>query len=185
MKKGQIVRQGRRVALVTCGLLMSAWAMQSCKDDDILLTGQPSWLGNSIYERLQEDGNYTVVLKLVDELGQKDVLSHTGSKTLFAADDAAYAEWFKNNSWGVRSFEQLSAAQKRLLLNNSMVNNAYLIELMSNAKSEGDAGAPELGRTMRRETALSRRPCRTRRPGLHSRRGARAFLSSRMPPRRR
>lgn len=143
------------MAVVTCGLLMSVWALTSCKDDDILLTGQPSWLGNSIYERLEEDGNYTVMLKLIDELGQKDVLSHTGSKTLFAADDAAYAEWFKNNSWGVRNYQQLSAAQKRLLLNNSMVNNAYLIELMSNAKSEGDAGAPELGRTMRRETALS------------------------------
>ena len=155
MKQRQIVRQGRRVALVTCGLLLSVWAWQSCKDDDILRTGQPSWLGNSIYERLEEDGNYTVVLKLIDELGQKEVLSHTGSKTLFAADDAAYAEWFKNNSWGVHSYGQLSAAQKRLLLNNSMVNNAYLIELMSNAKSEGDAGAPEEGRTMRRETALS------------------------------
>lgn len=143
------------MALVTCGLLMSVWALTSCKDDDILLTGQPSWLGNSIYERLQEDGNYTVVLRLIDELGQKDVLSHTGSKTLFAADDAAYAEWFKGNSWGVRSYEQLTAAQKRLLLNNSMVNNAYLIELMSNAKSEGDAGAPDEGRTMRRETAVS------------------------------
>lgn len=143
------------MALVTCGLLMSVWALTSCKDDDILLTGQPSWLGNSIYERLQEDGNYTVVLRLIDELGQKDVLSHTGSKTLFAADDAAYAEWFNGNSWGVRSYEQLTAAQKRLLLNNSMVNNAYLIELMSNAKSEGDAGAPDEGRTMRRETAVS------------------------------
>ena len=155
MKQGQIVKQVRRVTMVTCGLLVSVWALQSCKDDDILLTGQPSWLGNSIYERLQEEGNYTITLRLVDELGQKDVLSHTGSKTLFAADDAAYAEWFKNNSWGVHSYEQLSQAQKRLLLNNSMVNNAYLIELMSNAKSEGDAGAPEEGRTMRRETALS------------------------------
>ena len=141
--------------MVTCGLLMSVWALQSCKDDDILLTGQPDWLGNSIYERLQEEGNYTITLRLIDELGQKEVLSHTGSKTLFAADDAAYAEWFKNNSWGVDSYDKLSMAQKRLLLNNSMVNNAYLIELMSNAKSEGDAGAPDEGRTMRRETATS------------------------------
>ena len=155
MNKRQIVRQGRRVAMVTCGLLMSVWALQSCKDDDILLTGQPDWLGNSIYERLQDEGNYTITLRLIDELGQKEVLSHTGSKTLFAADDAAYAEWFKNNSWGVDSYDKLSMAQKRLLLNNSMVNNAYLIELMSNAKSEGDAGAPDEGRTMRRETATS------------------------------
>ena len=155
MKQGQIVRQGRRVALLTCGLLVSVWALQSCKDDDILLTGQPDWLGNSIYERLEEEGNYTITLRLIDELNQKEVLSHSGSKTLFAADDAAYAEWFQNNSWGVRSYDQLSKAQKRLLLNNAMVNNAYLIELMSNAKSEGDAGAPDEGRTMRRETATS------------------------------
>ena len=41
MKQKQIVRQGRRVAIVACGLLMSAWSLQSCKDDDLLLTGQP------------------------------------------------------------------------------------------------------------------------------------------------
>ena len=141
------------MVLTACGLLMGAGMLQSCKDD--MLTGQPEWLGNSIYERLQEEGTYTTMLRLIDDLGQKEVLSHTGSKTLFAADDQAFEEWYRTNSWGVRSYGQLSQAQKKLLLNNSMINNAYLIELMSNAKSEGDAGAPELGRTMRRATALS------------------------------
>ena len=155
MKRKTILKHGRQVVVVTCGLLMSVWSLQSCKDDDILLTGQPSWLGNSIYERLQEDGSYKVTLRLIDDLNQTEVFRHTGSKTLFAADDDAYAEWFKKNNWGVHSYEQLSTAQKKLLLNNSMVNNAYLIELMSNAKSEGDAGAPDEGRTMRRETAVS------------------------------
>jgi len=153
MKRKTIIKQGQRVVLTACGLLMGAGMLQSCKDD--ALTGQPEWLGNSIYERLQDEGNYTTVLRLIDDLGQTEVLSHTGSKTLFAADDQAYADWYRSNSWGVRSYEQLSQAQKKLLLNNAMINNAYLIELMSNAKSEGDAGAPELGRTMRRETALS------------------------------
>jgi len=143
------------VALVTCGLLMSAWALQSCKDDDVLLTGQPSWLGNSIYERLSEEGSYKYTLRLIDDLEQTEVLSHTGSKTLFAADDAAYDAWFKTNSWGVRSYDQLTSAQKKLLLNNSMINNAYLIELMSNSKAQGDAATPEEGKTMRRETATS------------------------------
>ena len=153
MKRKTFIKQGRCVAVATCGLLMSAGVLQSCKDD--VLTGQPEWLGNSIYERLQEEGNYTTVMRLVDDLGQAEVLKHTGSKTLFAADDQAYQQWFQTNSWGVRSYEKLSEAQKKLLLNNSMINNAYLIELMSNGKAQGDAATPEFGRTMRRETAVS------------------------------
>ena len=151
MKQRQIVRQGRRVTVVACGLLMSAWSLQSCKDDGILLTGQPEWLGNSIYERLSEEGNYTTVLRLADDLGQKEVLSHTGSKTIFAASDSAYNAWFRQNDWGVSNYEQLSTAQKKLLLNNSMVNNAYLIELLSNTSGN----PPEEGMCMRRETSMS------------------------------
>ena len=142
--------------IAACGLLIGTSALQGCKDDDVL-TGQPSWLGNSIYERLEEDGNYKTMLKLIDDLGQHEVLSHTGSKTLFAADDAAFQSWFKNgnNPWGVDSYDKLTPAQKKLLLNNSMVNNAYLIELLSNGKPQGEDNHPEEGRTMRRLTATS------------------------------
>ena len=138
------------MALAACGLLIGTAMLQSCKDDDVL-TGQPSWLGNSIYERLQDEGKYTTTLRLIDDLDLKEVLGHTGSKTLFAADDDAYANWFKSNDWGVTSYEQLTLAQKRMLLNNSMINNAYLIELMSNV-----SGTPPVeGKAMRRETASS------------------------------
>lgn len=140
---------------MACSLLMGVWSLQSCKDDDLILTGQPSWLGNSIYEWLQEKGNYTVTTRLIDDMGLTEVFSHTGSRTLFAANDSAYNEWFKSNSWGARKYEDLTMAQKRLLLNNSMISNAYLIELMSNAKAVGDAATPEEGRTMRRETSSS------------------------------
>lgn len=132
---------------------MSAFALQGCQDD--VLTGQPSWLGNSIYERLEEDGNYTTMLRLIDDLGQHEVLSHTGSKTLFAANDDAFQQWFSHNGWGVSRYEQLSVSQKKLLLNNSMVNNAYLIELLSNGRPQGEDSHPAEGRTMRRETATS------------------------------
>ena len=79
------------------------------------------------------------------------MLSHTGSKTLFAANDSAFQEWFKQNSWGVSSYGQLSNSQKKLLLNNSMINNAYLIELLSNVSGN----PPMEGKCMRRETAVS------------------------------
>ena len=139
------------MAIAACGLLMGAWALQSCKDDGVLLKGQPDWLGNSIYERLQEEGKYTTLLRLVDDLDQTEVLSHTGSKTLFAANDSAFQQWYGKNAWGINRYEQLSTAQKKLLLNNSMINNAYLIELLSNV-----SGTPPLeGMCMRRETAVS------------------------------
>jgi len=149
MKRKLIARQWRNMAFAACGLLMGAWVLQGCKDDT--LTGQPSWLGNSIYERLAEDGNYTNMLRLIDDLGQHEVLSHTGSKTLFAANDSAFQAWYGHNSWGVQRYEQLSTAQKKLLFNNSMINNAYLIELLSNV-----SGTPPMeGMCMRRATAAS------------------------------
>ena len=150
MKHRLIARQGRTVAVTACCLLMGTWTVQSCKDE-YTLTGQPSWLGNSIYERLQEDGNYTTLLRLVDDLEQTEVLSHTGSKTLFAANDSAFQAWFGNNPWGVKEYSKLSKAQKKMLLNNTMINNAYLIELLSNV-----SGTPPLeGMCMRRETATT------------------------------
>jgi uncharacterized surface protein with fasciclin (FAS1) repeats len=140
------------VAIAACTLLIGASVMQSCKDEDHeVLTGQPSWLGNSIYERLQEDGNYTYMLRLIDDLGQTDVLRQTGSKSIFPADDNAFNEWFSTNQWGVRSYDQLSMARKKLMLNNAMINNAYLIALMSNVSGN----PPEEGKAMRRLTATS------------------------------
>ena len=153
MKRKTIATRKRRwAARALCGLLLGATvaSLSSCKDD--VLTGQPEWLGNSIYERLQEDGNYTTVLRLIDDLDQREVLAHTGSRTLFVADDQAYADWFKNNSWGVKSYEQLTPAQKKLLFNSSMIRNAYLIELMSNANI---SGVIMDGMSMRRETAVT------------------------------
>ncbi len=137
-----------RSAFAAC-LMGTAVMLPSCEDEN--LTGQPSWLGNSIYERLQDEGNYTTTLKLIDDLKLTEVLSHTGSKTLFVADDAAFEEWFKNNEWGVKNYAELSVAQKKLLLNSSMINNAYLVELLSNVSGN----PPQSGLCMRRSTSLT------------------------------
>lgn len=136
-------------ALSVALLLSGAAFMQSCEND--VLIGQPSWLGNSIYERLQDEGNYSVTLRLIDDLGQTGVLSQTGSKTLFVADDEAYQRFFNENAWGVKTYEGLTTAQKKLLLNSAMINNAYLVELLSSVSGN----PPMEGKCMRRETAAS------------------------------
>lgn len=147
--------------LTVGGFVVSAAMMQSCDKD--ILTGQPEWLGNSIYERLEEgiqvDGqtkSFKTTLRLIDDLDYKETLSKTGSKTLFVASDDAYQAWFNsNNIFGVRSYEELTKDQKRQLFNGTMINNAYLLELMSNVPSTADDKLPESGMCMRRETAAS------------------------------
>lgn len=128
--------------------LIAASGLTACEGYD-LAKQDPSWLGSSIYDYLQEDGNYTNTVKLIEDLGYKEVLAKTGSKTLFVADDAAFDRFYKSNDWGVHSYEQLTSAQKKLLLYGSMINNSCQVAYLSS--SEG----PTEGDCMRRLTATS------------------------------
>lgn len=130
------------VLLLVCGGCFSCTKF----DQDELF---PSWLGTSVYNYLNDEGRYTNFVKLIEDLDYKDVLSKTGSKTLFVADDEAFNRFYAHNSWGVRSYSELTLAQKKLLLNAAMINNAYQTTTLSS--TEG----PTLGDCMRRITALS------------------------------
>lgn len=138
-------------------LLLGMGVMQSCEKD--ILSAQPEWLGNSIYETLQNgietsDGrtrsfNYT--LRLIDDLGLGQSFSQTDSKTIFVCPDDVYEQWFANNDWNVSSYEQLSTSQKKQLLNNSVIKNSYLLELMNDVAGN----PPKESLCMRRETSSS------------------------------
>lgn len=147
-----------------CTALLLAYGssmVTSCKDD--LLTGTPEWLGSSIYEELESRGNFTQTLALINdpmfltddqrakgetETEYAKTLRRTGSRTLFVADDEAWARYFKKK--GVRGMSDLSAADKKMLFKSAMVNSAYLIELLSN-KSTNNA-EPLQGACLRRES---------------------------------
>ncbi len=137
------------MAVSVCG------AIYSCRDDYKLDDEAPSWLGSSIYEYLETQGSYTNFVRLIDDLNYREVLARTGSKTLFVADDNAFNTFYQNNAWGVSNYEQLTISQKKLLLNTAMINNAYLLEMMSSKEATGDLNAtPERGLYLRRETAM-------------------------------
>ncbi len=128
--------------------VMALGALTACEGYD-LAEEDPSWLGSSIYDYLQSEGRYTTTLHLIDDLGYAEVLSKTGSKTLFVADDAAFGRFFQRNRWGVTRYSDLSEAQKKLLLFGSMINNSCQVAYLSS--SEG----PVEGDCMRRLTATS------------------------------
>lgn len=154
-KRTSIRRRSRQhllKMLAAAGLFLGSGLLLSCEKD--ILEGQPEWLGNSIYERLQEgietnDGQhrtFNTTLRLIQDLGYEETLGRTGSKTLFVTPDDVYSKWFAEKNI---SYEQMTMAQKKQLFHNSMINNAYLIGLMSNVSGN----PPEEGNCMRRETA--------------------------------
>ncbi|MDE7472314.1 MAG: fasciclin domain-containing protein [Muribaculaceae bacterium] len=135
---------------MTLGLGCSV-AFSSCSDDYSLAKEEPSTdiLGSSIYDYLTDDGNFTVYLRLIDDLDYRETLQRTGSKTVFPARDDAFERFFKNNPFGASSYEDLTVAQKKLLLNQSMVNMAYLSEMLPNV---GGTDGPTESVALRRNT---------------------------------
>ena len=121
-------------------MLFAGGSLQSCKDwldvypyDD---PGDPEWLGASVYDFLKEgtpNHTYANYVAIIDSLGEKESLAHTGSKTLFVADDAAFERFFNggNNVWGITSVGEMSKAQMKTILYSSMLDNAMLLDMLS------------------------------------------------------
>lgn len=160
---GKWSRFSTRVAclLSLCGL------MYACKDEFVLDDEKPSWLESSIYESLEQQGNFRTYLRL---LADKDVnpenvrpltevLDRTGSKTVMVANDSAWEKFFEankrlpeSNPWHYADcYEHLSAAQKKLLIHTSMLNNAIVMENLASSETDG-TNAPTRGEYMRRLT---------------------------------
>lgn len=147
MKKSKLWMSGK-MRHFSAFLLLAALCLTSCQEytleDEV-----PAWLGTSIYDNLNSTGEYTNMVRLIEDLGYKDVLARTGSKTLFVADDAAFERFYSNNDWGVRGYNELSVSQKRMLLYGAMINNSYQLNTLSSSVG------PTIGDCMRRLTATT------------------------------
>ena len=141
----QSCRRSRHWVLAAGVLLAGGSVFMSCSQYDLDERTPEGW-GSSIYSWLDEQGNYTNTVRMISDLGYQEVLAKTGSKTLFVADDAAYERFYRNNPWGVRSYEGLSTSQKKLLLFGSMMDNS--MQLGSLPSVEGNP--PREGEAMRR-----------------------------------
>lgn len=138
--------------LVGGALFAVGFGMNSCTDTYDLDTEQPGGL-NSIYGYMVERGNFQNYMRIVKDLGQEEILSKTGSKTLFLANDAAFEEFYKTCTWEnengepVRSYEDLTLEQKRVLLGAAMIDNPYTTSMLSTAQG------PVRGEVCRRPTS--------------------------------
>ncbi|MBO7437182.1 MAG: hypothetical protein J6T97_05125 [Bacteroidaceae bacterium] len=150
-------------------VMATVFGLSSCRPDFDLDKRMPEWLGTSIYETLKEgfrndstgvEYSFNTFVRLIEDLDQVNILAKTGSKTLFVADDSAFARFFRNcpfttpDGQKVTSYDQLSAAQKTMILNGSMLNNVYQVAMLSSSPG-GDNTPPILGSCMRRVSASS------------------------------
>lgn len=134
--------RSRRWRMALAVALVGGAVLTSCQEYDLDERSPEGW-GNSIYSWLDDQGNYTNTVRLINDLNYREVLAKTGSKTLFAADDAAYERFFSNNSWGVKRYEDLTEPQKKLLLRGNMLGNSIQVGSLStiqgNPLKEGQA----------------------------------------------
>lgn len=126
----------------------------SCKDDYLYDEKEPDFLGDNIYDYLNESGEFTYFIRLINDLNYKDVLQKTGSKTLFPAKDEAFKRFFETNTYGIRNYEMLSPGMKRSIMNTSMINMAYLSGMLSNLTMSGIVG-PSEGQALRQRSTTT------------------------------
>jgi uncharacterized surface protein with fasciclin (FAS1) repeats len=162
----RLIEKARNVYMGLC-LAAICGGFTACKDDyDLDDEGNyPSWLGGSIYDAMKnpenlqgENGNvlkgtFNNYLRLIDDLGYAETLSKTGSKTVFPANDEAFDRFYANNPWGVKNYGQLTDAMKRQLLYSSMLDNALLVEMLSNVPDGSTAVTP--GQAMKHTTGAN------------------------------
>ena len=149
--------------LIFCFSVVCMGLLASCVDKNELVDedSRPSWLGGSIYEELQNpgsgllQGSFKYYLQLVEDLGSAEDLKRTGSLTIFPANDEAFERFFASGTWeGVHSYKDLTDSQKKILLKSSMLNNAMLVDMLSNATSNGE-NLVDKGRAVKHHSTIN------------------------------
>ncbi|MFT4093968.1 MAG: fasciclin domain-containing protein, partial [Niabella sp.] len=93
----------------------------------------PSTLDKPIYTVLQEKGNFSQLLSVINKAGYKTTLDAAGYWTFFAPDDDAFKAYFTEK--GISGVDQLDSAQCRNIVTYSLVYYAYNKERLSDYNS--------------------------------------------------
>ncbi|HKJ43743.1 MAG TPA: fasciclin domain-containing protein [Sunxiuqinia sp.] len=102
------------------GVLLLFSACNKAKED---YYKRPTWLEPPIYQQLQDKGNFTDYLALVDEAGFKETLSKAGYYTVFAPNDDAFSRYFQKE--GISSVDQIDSLTAQGIVRYSIVYNAF------------------------------------------------------------
>lgn len=128
--------------VVLCSVLCLAVFWSSCQDN-LEYYDTPDSLKGSIYETLQERGNYSIFLKGVDMAGYAPILQGKGVYTVMAPNDEAFTAYLKNER-GVNSIEELSSEELQKLIGFHILYYSFDKNKLVNFRpNEGDGATDD------------------------------------------
>ena len=95
--------------------------------------GKPGDLAPPIYKKLEEEGRFSTLLKLIDLAGYKDVLNASGYWTMFAPNDSAFNAYFIKN--GIAGIDQVSSETASKIVKYALVYNAFRTDHIADYQS--------------------------------------------------
>lgn len=101
---------------------------------------EPSWLGPNVYDYLEQRGDCRYFCQLIQDCGYYESMKRTGSNTLFFSPDSCFESFFRSPdavNKGYTSYDKLPQSMKYLMLRSCMVENAQLIERLSQTDHGG------------------------------------------------
>lgn len=116
--------------------------LSSCQDIEEYFE-TPSWIGGSIYECLQDDGNYNIFLKGVEMSGYQPIVDGKSILTVMAPNDDAMRQYLKDN-YGTESIENVPVDEVKKLVGFHILYYAFdKTKLMNFRPNEGDQATEE------------------------------------------
>lgn len=134
-----------------CCFLFFIGILSSCKKKDFdTFYERPKGLGEPIYQQLQARGNFKHLTAVIDKAGYKDILAKTGWWTMFAPNDAAFQQFFKDQ--GIEGINGITDSLAVSIVKYALVYNAYRKDQLSTYQMAGGAEAG-FGLGFKRKTA--------------------------------
>lgn len=129
------------VGKVGVGLFLVAGSLTSCSDIDKYFE-TPSWLRGSIYETLEQDGNYTQFLAGAEKAGYRPLLEGKSILTVMAPNDESMKSYLSEN-YGKSDITELDAAELKKLIGFHLFYYSFTKEMLTNFRPDYGDGATD------------------------------------------
>lgn len=135
---------------VLTSLLLVAVLNVGCNDIKEEYYARPAWLEPSIYQQLEERGNFTDYLYLVDQANYTSTLSSASSFTAFVPTDDAFERYLTMK--GLNSIEELDSALGRNIVRYSIAYNGYFKDELDDFQDTQSDTSQQYDVAFKRET---------------------------------
>ena len=134
MKRTTFVRK-------TIGVLLFSSLLSSCSDLDDYYDA-PSWMGGSIYQELQDEGNYSIFLKGVQLSGWEAVMNGKSIVTVMAPNYEAMTAYLQEN-YHTTDISQVEIGELKKLIGYHILYYAFDKDKLINFRPIKGDGATE------------------------------------------